>query len=692
MTTSNPTEDAERKTLFEGFVPATYEAWKAETERLLKDAPFDKVMRKQTLEGITLEPIYERDSIAGLAHIHQLPGVLGARGGRTLGYREQTWEIAQEIFEPTPAAANAVALESLMRGGTALVFPTDYATAQGLDLGSAVPGAVGSCGTPVQTAADFAVWVKGIDPVAAPVYFRSGRTAPLIAALFRSYVETGGYDFEAVGGSIGYDPVGDAVVEGAIPRIETVRRWAGELACEIGTALPAVKLLRTDGLVYRNAGANAVQEVAAVLATANLYLTALVESGMTPAAASGRIEFVFALGGDFFMEIAKLRAARVVWAQILAAWGVSAGDAKMHISARTSIYNKTRQDSHVNLLRVTTEALSGVVGGIDTLTVGCFDEVIRHPGTFSRRIARNLQLILAEECELTKVIDPAGGSWYLENLTDQVGRKGFELFQEIEGEGGILEALASGSLQKAIAGTDAEARKLLGQRRHSLVGTNVYPNLGEKPLPETERGGSPNVVHGGEVSAEDLAGARAAFADGATLSAVAAALKVTEGFVGVEALPCKRLAIDYERLRDSAAAHAVRTGTAPRIALVTIGPLKFHKIRADFTRAFFEAGGFEVVQNDGTTDPAEAVEALRATGARIAVVCGTDQHYGEHFDAFAKAIKAALPETSLVLAGYPGEQETAFRAAGMDDFIFVKSPHYETNLKYLRIAGVAVGA
>lgn len=694
MTESNSTEETGRKTLFEGFEPATYAAWKAETERLLKGAPFDKVMRKQTLEGITLEPIYDLNSVSNLPHLDQLPGVLGARGSRNLGYRDQVWESAQEIFEPTAAAANAAVHEALLRGGTALVLPLDYATSQGLDFGTAAPGTIGSCGTPIQTAADFRSLLAGVDPVAAPVYFRGGRTAPLLAPLFRSFVEEGGFDLRAIRGSIGYDPVGDAVVEGALPLAATVERWIGELACEVGQVVPGLKLLRADGLLYRNAGANAIEEVAAVLATANHYISILVGNGMTPADASGRIEFAFALGGDFFMEIAKLRAARIVWGQILAQWGVDPKEARMHLSARTSIYNKTRRDPYVNMLRATTEALSGVIGGVDTLTVGCFDEVVRHPATFCRRIARNLQLILAEECELTKVIDPGGGSWYLENLTDQVGRGILDLFRDIEAEGGILETLTSGTLQQKIAATDRQARKLLGQRRHSLVGTNVYPNLGEKPLPETARVAGPQPVsdNGSGNGVTDLAGAGQALATGATVSAVAGALKMTEGFVGVEALPCRRLAMDYERLRDAAETHAAKEGQPPRIALVTIGALKFHKVRADFTRAFFEAGGFEVLQNDGTTDPAEAVERLRESGARIAVVCGTDEQYGEHFEALAKAIKVALPSTSLVLAGTPGDRESAFREAGMDDFIFVKSPHYETNLKYLRIAGVAVDA
>ena len=337
------------------------------------------------------------------------------------------------------------------------------------------------------------------------------------------------------------------------------------------------------------------------------------------------------------------------------------------------------------------------------------------PDPFSRRIARNTHLILQEECELTGVIDPAGGSWTIEWLTNEISKSSWSFFQEIEAAGGIESALAQGFVQKKIAETTAEREERFNHRRISLIGTNVYPNIDETPL-------EPNIpdydqLH--KTRVQEVAAARSELSqDAQTLhekalskipeaggdellpllidAAIAGATigEMTEAYrntddpqLTIKPLPNKRLAANYEQLRTASDAFAAETGARPKIFLFNLGPLHRHKARADFTKAFFAAGGFEVISPSGFENPDDAIAALKDSNAAIAVVCGTDEDYVKQFTRFAKAIKVALPETHLVLAGFPGDNEADYRAAGMDDFIFIKSDNFAVNSDYLKRVG-----
>ncbi|MGF1531132.1 MAG: methylmalonyl-CoA mutase family protein [Puniceicoccaceae bacterium] len=692
-------EDQRRKArefprLFGDFEVPTYEQWKAEVERLLKGVPFEKKMRTTTPEGITLEPIYRREDLAGLAHLESLPGGNGARGSRLLGYRDQSWEVAQEVFGKNAGEVNGQLLEGLMRGQTAITLVADVATRLGKKTEAIGPMESWVCGVSLRTLEAMEQCLAGVDPVAAPIYLRMGRAAPAVGALYRAFLEKRGIAMSQLRGSIGYDPLGDGLLEGQIPSTEQWGSHLGELVKLFGGEATRLRLCRADGLVYRDAGADLVTEMAMVLGTAEAYLSQLISSGLSVREAAGKIELVLGLGSNFLMEIAKLRAVRLVWGQILEAWEMGASEAAVHLSVRTTLYNKTRRDPYVNLLRLTTETLAGVLGGADTIVTGHFDEVSRTPDAFSRRLSRNLQLILGEECELTKVIDPAGGSWYLEKLTDSLGRASYEQFKRLSDDGGLEAVLRSGKIQAMVAQTDQEARQRLGQRRSSLVGTNVYPNLSEPVLARDESGGETLAVQRVPSSQTDpvktLEEAKEAFLGGADLGEVCGDLGLEEGLIAVPALQCKRLGRDYEALRDAAEAYREERGTLPRLALVTMGKLKDHKLRADFSRAFFEAGGFEVLQPEEVVEAAGAALWLKKTGARIAVLCGSDGQYEELFESFAGAIKESDGGIWLVLAGHPGDREAAYREAGLDDYIFVKSDHYETNLRLLRLAGVGV--
>jgi len=357
------------------------------------------------------------------------------------------------------------------------------------------------------------------------------------------------------------------------------------------------------------------------------------------------------------------------------------------------------------------------MGGIDSLHVSHFDEALGLPDEFSRRIARNVQIILQEECNFIRVIDPPGGSWAIETLTDQVAQKAWALFQEIERKGGMADALVAGFPQSFVAATRAERFSAIAHRREVIVGVNMYPNLKEKPL--TVRLVDHAAVHA-ERSAEvqrirhavdpqvrqdaldALTQALAAAPDrlveraiaaaraGATLGDLATALASGDAAgPTVEPIPFHRAAEQFETLRTTAEAYMARTGARPKVFLANMGPIPQHKARADFSTGFFEAGGFEVIGNSGFATVEEAAQAALESGAGIVTICSTDETYPEIVPALTGLIKSSRPDVTVVLAGYPTDQIETYRAAGVDEFIHLRANCYETLVRLQQLKGVA---
>lgn len=624
------------------FPATTHDEWKAAAEKLLKGAPFDKIMLTQTPETITLQPIYEKELLEKLPEAGTLPGQDGfLRGTSASGYRLQPWKIAQEIPYSDPAAFNKALLHDLNAGQNAVSINITGANA--LQFSSAAD---------VQTA------FKEISPEAIGFYFNSGDQAAAVAPLFLNWASAQQADLTKIEGAFNFDPLGELAATGQlVSPLSALYDAAAELVKTVSSALPRFATLGVSGSPYQNSGASVTEELGIQLATGLEYLRALGQRGIEIDAAAKQIAFTFSLGGNFFMEVAKLRAARVLWARIVAELGGNSSAQAMRQHARTGLFNKTRHDPYVNMLRTTTEALSAVIGGVESLTVGGFDECIRVPEEFSRRIARNTQIILQEECELTAVIDPAGGSWYIEKLTDDVARGAWKFFTEIEAKGGASAALKAGFIQEKIAATRKGREKLLNQRRVSLVGTNQYPNIIEKSLePSHIQNPAPQP--------------KAAAAE------------------TIPPLPLARLAVNYEQLRAASAAYKAQHGHGPKIHLANVNALRRHKARADFTRAFFETGGFEVTGAEGSTDVAKITADAVASGAELVVICGHDEDYMQYVPEICKAIKAAKPSLTLILAGMPGEHEAAYKAAGLDTNISVKSDNYATNREFLTKVGV----
>ena len=681
------------------FTPPTDEEWKAACEALLKGAPFEKKMFTKTYEGITFDPMYTRKHTEDILPKGVMPGMGDyLRGVDAAGYIGKPWGIAQACDETLPAENNELLRHEHDKGATIYHIVLDTASRACVDARQAE--AVGDTGTSVTTVEDMHVLLTGLDLAKFPLYVYAGANAVPLLALVAAARRASGEDMAEVRGIVGADPIGALAADGKLPAsldahydsLAAAARWATVNAPHLRTVF-----VRSD--VYSNGGANDVQEVASVLATATAYLRALCERGLTIDEAASQIAFAFSMGANFFLQIAKLRAVRPLWAQIVGAFGGSAEAQKMRIHARPALFFKTIYDPYVNMLRNTTEIFSGVVGGIDSFESAPFDEPIRKGDEFSRRIARNVQIMLQEEFGLLQPIDPAGGSWAVETLTRQMKEKIWAEFQRIEKEGGIVAALRAGSLQESVAAVLAARFKNADLRRDRIVGNNMYPNMTETLL-ETRAEDTAalkaqrtadidaylsdiDVKHLGEAlaslrQAHSVDNAVEAALAGATIAELMTAVTEGNGAETVTAIAPHRWSERFEALRQRTEEYKAEKNDNVKIFLANMGPIPQHKARADFTTGFLQVGAFEVLGNDGFKTVEEAADAARASGADAVVICSTDATYPEIVPALAPKLHEVLPKARVFLAGAaPKDLLETYKEAGIDEYISVRANCYE---------------
>ena len=681
------------------FTPPTDEEWKAACEALLKGAPFEKKMFTKTYEGITFDPMYTRKHTEDILPKGVMPGMGDyLRGVDAAGYIGKPWGIAQACDETLPAENNELLRHENDKGATIYHIVLDTASRAGVDARQAEK--VGDTGTSVTTVEDMHVLLTGLDLAKFPLYVYAGANAVPLLAFVAAARRAAGEDMKNVRGIVGADPIGALVTDGKLPAsldsyydsLAAAARWATVNAPHLRTVF-----VRSD--VYSSGGANDVQEVAAVLAAATAYLRALCERGLTIDAAASQIAFAFSMGANFFLQIAKLRAVRPLWAQIVKAFGGNAEAQKMRIHARPALFFKTVYDPYVNMLRNTTEIFSGVVGGIDSFESAPFDEPIRKGDEFSRRIARNVQIMLQEEFGLLQPIDPAGGSWAVETLTRQMKEKIWAAFQGIEKEGGIAAALRAGTVQEGIAKVLADRFKNADLRRDRIVGNNMYPNMTETLL-ETRAEDTAALkaqrtkdieAYLSDIDTKHRDEALAAFkADGsvqnaveaalagATIAELMAALTAGKGAETVAAIAPHRWSERFEALRRRTEDYKAAKDDNVKIFLANMGPIPQHKARADFTTGFLQVGAFEVLGNDGFKTVDEAAEAARASGADAVVICSTDATYPEIVPALAPKLHKVLPQARVFLAGAaPKDLLETYKEAGIDEYISVRANCYE---------------
>jgi methylmalonyl-CoA mutase len=710
---STETPAANGKLLAE-FPRVCYADWRKLVEAELKGAPFDKKMFTSTYEGITLKPIYVREDAAHVPHLNFLPGFAPfVRGTSASGYVKEPWAVSQEIGCASPAEFNHAARNSIARGLTALNMVLDRATRNGHDPDWAQPEEVGGGGLSIATLGDLDRALDGVDLEKTSLFVRSGASALPFAALLVALARKRRKTSAGLRGCIEMDPVGVLAHEGRLPQslagayreMAALTRWAA-------TQAPLLQTVCVHSRAWHESGGSAVQELAFTLATGVEYLRELGKLGVEVNVAAPRIRFAVTVGVNFFMEIAKLRAMRMLWSRVVAAAGGNEAAQKISLHVRTAQWNQTVVDPYNNLLRATVEALAGVLGGCDSMQVAAFDEVVRSPDDFSLRIARNTQLILQKECSLDHVIDPAGGSWYVENLTAEIATRAWSLFQEVEKLDGMEAALRAGFPQKTVAATAAEKIKAVSRRRDSIVGVNQYANPKEHPLEFPAENGRAfhkrrvqqiasyrtslddaesqivldrlaEVI--GPKGVEIFESCAAAALAGATLGEITRAIRIIDSpCTPIVPVCLTRAAAPFEALR----AAMSRLPEPAQVFLCNMGSLKEHKARADFARGFFSIGGYEVVSPAGFKTPNEAAAAFAKSKAQVAVICSTDENYPALVPGLTAAIRVQKPGALIVLAGFPAEQIEAYTKSGVDGFIHIRADALEVLSKIHNQLGI----
>ena len=596
--------------LFDQFPGVSYEEWRAKVEADLKGADFNKKLVWRTNEGFNVEPVYRAEDIADFKTTGTLPGEYPYVRGTGA---ENDWLTRQDVVAASAEEANAVALDVLTKGVTSLGFR-------------------------VESAEDVAVVLKGIDLAKVEININCCLCkAKDVAKALVACIKAQGVE-QSFHGSIDYNPLRKQLVKGKEGiDAEAVVADAKELLA-IVAPVPALRCLNVESLLLGNSGAYIYQELGYALAWGAAWMTALTDAGCTADEVASRIKFNMCVSSNFFMELAKFRAARMLWAQIVEQYKPACScAAKMMVCAKTSRFNQTIYDAHVNLLRSQTETMSAALAGVDSIVTTPFDEPYKTPDTFSERIARNQQFLLKEESHLDKVVDPAGGSYYVETLTVNIAEQAWKLFLATEEEGGFFALAGEGKIQAAVNESCAKRHTDVARRKEILLGTNQYPNVNELAAGKIEK--KAGCCCSGEQK-------------------------------GANALAMKRAATDFEALRLATEASANR----PKVFMLTIGNLAMRLARAQFSTNFFGCAGYEIIDNLGFETVEAGVDAALEKGADIVVLCSSDDEYAT----FApEAFKYLAGRAEFVVAGAPACAEE-LKAAGIEHFVHVRCNVLET--------------
>lgn len=625
-----------KEKLFSDFAPVTTEQWMEKVTADLKGADFEKKLVWKTNEGFKVKPFYRLEDLEGLKTTDSLPGEFPYLRGTKKNNNE--WLVRQDIRVESPKEANAKALDILNKGVDSLSF---HVKAKELNAEY------------IETLLD------GIQAECVELNFSTcqGHVVEL-AELLVAYFQKKDYDVKKLKGSINYDFFNKMLTKGK-EKGDMVQ--TAKALIEAIQPLPFYRVINVNALTLSNAGARIYQELGYALSWGNEYMHQLTEAGIPAAVVAKKIKFNFGISSNYFLEIAKFRAARMLWANIVSAYepkclrdcdnkgenGECRCAAKMAIHAETTSFNLTMFDAYVNLLRTQTEAMSATLGGVDSLTVSPFDKVYETPDEFSERLARNQQLLLKEESHFDKVVDPAAGSYYIENLTASIAKQAWELFLCLEKDGGFYEALKKGLVQSVVNATNEERRKAVAQRREILLGTNQYPNFNEKadgkhPLEEKCCCGGGNGAHTCEKD--------------------------------VDTLIFNRAASEFEALRLETEA----SGKRPKAFMLTIGNLAMRQARAQYSCNFLACAGYEVIDNLGFDTVESGVEAAMEAKADIVVLCSSDEEYAEYA---VPAFKALNGRAMFIVAGNPACADE-LKAAGIENFIHVRVNVLETLKEY----------
>ena len=613
---------ANKERLFSEFQAPTTQEWLDKIEVDLKGADFQKRLVWRTNEGFNVQPFYRREDLKELKAVDSLPGEFPfVRGNKT---DNNLWFVRQDIDAQDAKAANAKALDILNKGVDSLGFK--------------IPGK--------SVSKEFiATLLDGILPQYVELNFDTcQRHCVELATVLLDYFKQKKYPLADLKGSINFDPINKMLLKG-----KDTSSLCSEVAPRLITALaelPQYKCIHVNSVSLNNAGAYIYQEMGYALAWGAEWMNILTEAGVDATEAAKRIKFNMGVSDNYFMEIAKFRAARMLWAQIVKQYGVAEKDCKMHVCAYTSQYNQTLFDSYVNLLRSQTEAMSASLANVDSIVVTPFDKPYETPTDFAERIARNQQLLLKEEAHFDKLVDVAGGSYTIEHLTDAIAKEAWKLFLEVENAGGFLAETLKGNIANAVNASNDKRHADAAKRKEFILGTNQFPNFTEK-----SEGKQP----------------------------VCCCDTVTNE-TALPALNTERLASQFEALRLA----TEKAKKQPIAFMLTIGNLAMRQARAQFSCNFLAAAGYKVIDNLGFKTVEEGVDAALEAHADIVVICSSDDEYAEYA---IPAFQYLNGRAMYIVAGAPACSED-LKAAGIENFIHVKSNQLETLQAYNAKLGI----
>ncbi len=614
--------------LFEEFPPITTQQWEDQIIKDLKGADYEKKLVWNTIEGFSVRPYYRAEHIENLKHVKYLPAEFPyVRGNKS---NCNCWFIRQNIDATEATTANKKALDILMKGVDSI----------GFDL---------TCKENFSNQ-DFDTLLKDIHFESIELNIIGANAAKPFVDFLNEKIQTKKIDKNEIKGSVGFDPLAHLSLNGNFCKSRDEVFEIAKHLIEKAKDLPNFRVIGVNGEMFCNAGATIVQELGFALSMGNQYLALLTEKGLYIDTIAQKMKFNFGVSSNYFMEIAKFRAARMLWAQIVEAYKPQSKEAaKMIIHATTSKWNQTVYDPYVNMLRGTTESMSATIAGVDSLTVTPFNNAFEKTTDFSDRIARNTQILLKEESYFDKIVDPAGGSYYIETLTNSIAENAWKLFQEIESKGGYIEAFKIGFIQGKVNETANKRNLNIAFRRELLLGTNQYPNALEKA--------------DSKITAEAIT-----FKTSKRADAIAEPIKP---YRGAEQMELLRLKTDKAKV-------------TPVVFLLTIGDLTMRKARAGFASGFFACAGFKVIDNLGFNTVDEGVKAALDQKANIVVVCSSDDEY----PVVATAVLEKLNGKAItVVAGYPASVEE-LKVKGIKHFIHMKSNLIETLQGFQKELGI----
>lgn len=634
MAIKRPNMDAEekKKPLFSDFPPVSREEWEEKIKKDLKGADYERTLIWKTGEGFNVRPYYRREDMEDLKHLVHFPGKFPfIRGKQASGNH---WRIRQDIRVKDICEANEKALDILMKGVDSLGFILEEEKDYSKD--------------------DIDSLLKNIHAHAVELNFMCGKQSTNIVRIIDQLVKEYNRDLNQIHGAVDYDPLGRLIARGRFYTDEEGDFRTAKALIELADHLPHFRVMAVHGSHFHNSGSSTVQELGFALAAGNEYLAKLTDLGLSVTQVAPRIRFNFATGSNYFMEIAKYRAARMLWARIVKEYGGDDRSAMINIRAVNSKWNKTLYDPHVNMLRTTTEAMSAILGGIDSLTISPYDEVYDGRSPMGERVARNQQLLLKEESYFDKVADPAAGSYYIESLTDSIAKAAWETFIQIEGKGGFLECVKHGDIQRQVREHAMQMDMALAKRKRVLVGTNQYPNFTEALDQE---------VDGSVLKPEEL---RAPEAE-------------------IETLRPYRGAQAFEELRYRTDRFVKAGGKRPEVFPLAYGNLAMRKARATFSSNFFACAGFRVLENMGFASVEDGIKAARESNAEFVVICSSDEEYKDKALVIYQALKDS---TNIILAGYPKNLVEELEAGGLKEFIHARANVLESLRHYQQMTDI----